>query len=247
MSNSIKDKLITVTGILVYLSFAIYVVYLFKIYNSSPESYTDVILSLKPVAVFMGVIAVIDAMLITCFEKKYTLLLIFAIVLLPFYPVYRDRVMRGRFNIGILLTVLFFIGLGAVIIFAGKTASSYGQLTINVTDKETLDEAMALMDQEVENGKTYSDLLIKKRKFSPEDATMTKKGNIITLKVSGRGYVDVNEREGYFEISSLKNATSTTLTFTKSGTGDYKLKGVEVGGRKLSEKETESYYASITQ
>ena len=54
MSNSVKDKLITVTGILVYLSFAIYVVYLFKIYNSSPESYTDVILSLKPVAVFMG-------------------------------------------------------------------------------------------------------------------------------------------------------------------------------------------------
>ena len=59
--------------------------------------------------------------------------------------------------------------------------------------------------------------------------------------------MDVNEREGYFEISSLKNATSTTLTFTKSGTGDYKLKGVEVGGRKLSERETESYYASITQ
>lgn len=248
MSDSVKEKIIMVTGILVYISFAIYIVYLFKIYNSSPESYMDVISSLKPIAGFMEVIAIIDAVLIFIFEEKNVLLLVFAIFLLPFYPVYRDKVIGGRFNIGILLTALFFIGLVAVMIFAGKTASSYGQLTTNVTDKETLDEAMALLDQEVVNGKTYSDLLIKKGYFTPVDATKSNNGNKTVVAVSGSGYLDIVEKEpGYDEVSNLNSASSTTLTFEKTGPGNYELKGVEVGGRKFSDKETAAYYKWITQ
>ena len=247
MSDSIKEKSILVTGILVYLSFAIYVAYLFKIGNSSPASYLDIINALRPIAAFMSVIACIDAVLLVVFEGSSKLLILFAVFLLPFYPLYRDKVYGGKINLGALLTAVFFIGLVAVMIFAVKSASSYGQLTVNVTDKETLDEAMALLDSEAIEGKTYSDLLIKKGKFSPTNASVSKSGSKTVIVLNGSGTVDVSEKEaGYYSIDTV-NGAPTNLTFEKKSSGtEYTLKKVEVSGRTLSEKEMKFYYNKIT-
>ncbi|MCR5215164.1 MAG: hypothetical protein K6E10_12180 [Eubacterium sp.] len=245
MSESVKEKVIMVTGVLVYVFFAIYVAFLIKMGLSSPALYMDLINKVKPFTAFLELIAVVDAVLIYIFEKNKISLILFSIFLLPFYPLYRDKIYRPKYNVGALLTLAFFIGMILVAVLVFRSTASYGKLFVNVNDKETLDEAMAVMDYEAEEGKSYSRCLVIKGKFTPMYADLSKSGGETTIAITGNGFVDVVEKQrGYVEVYSV-NKESTTLTFEKNKDDGYTLKKVKVGNHKLSEKEKDVYYDKV--
>ena len=245
MSYDTKRKITLVTGILVYIAFIVYIACLAKVCYTTKETLWGAVAAVKFVLAFMELIVIIDATLIFLWYDATWWKLLLSVVFMIFYPLYRENVVGSKYGIGKFLVGAFFLAIIALVFMAGRQANPYGNLEKNITDKETLDEAKVLMNQKAVGDKTYSFLFVRKNKFTPDNAKLSKNDNKYVLVLYGKGNVDVIENDiGACDIEQVDEETK--LTFEKTGSNEYNLKKVVVGRHELTKKEKETYFEWIT-
>ena len=230
-----KSRFLTVMEFVVYLAFAFLVVMIFT--TSRLPSY-DIPYNMKNVSLGIMVLAAVlfvDAIVVFALEAKKPMLFVFAILLGVFYPIYRNKIANGRAGVGIVCTLLTFAAMIMLFVTAGQGVTKYGEAIIKTEDEFTRHEAVALWEQQGENGKEMGLTIKKLAKNGVEDVESEVSGDKTKLIITGTGPKEVNIVNDTYKN---ENGLKTVLEFEKKSPDEaYSFSSIKLDEKELSDKQ----------
>ena len=148
-----RAKILLVTEILTYLAFAFLV---YMIIQTTRMPNYDIPHNLKYISLgimVLTIVLVFDAVMVFVLESRKVMLLVFALVLGVFYPIYRSKVVKGRIAPGLICMLLTAFAWVMLLVTAGQAVTQYGEALVYTEDEFTRHAAVELLDQNAENGK----------------------------------------------------------------------------------------------
>ena len=231
-STSIKktSPVVVVSGIILYVLFAIYVAALIWVYTTHPiDMYTN-IFKVRPITSIVSLYIIIDAFLVFFLYEKRASLLVFAFILSPFYPIRRNKVINGSGGMGTLFSLVFVISLGALIAKMMGSIGQYGGIMTSLDDNLRT-EVRTMLEEPLETGETCGQAL--SQYFAISDGVLTTEGGQSVLTLTGAGKISYRD-EGVFQIEL--NPIPTTMVFVKNSSGGtYKLQAAKLNDKTLTD------------
>lgn len=235
-----KNIIVTISGIILYVLIALAVAaFAWMTVSGKPVDIYFNIKKVQPLFSFLSLYAIIDSILVFVMVEKRVSLIIFAVILQPFYPLQRNKVINGYAGIGGLVTLAYVVGIIAMIGAVFKGVSTYGNV-IRVEDPTVRRDIVVMFNQTMDNGNTYGKLITKYLQI--EDAAMNESGGQTLIALTGKGNVSVAD-EGVFEIGEYN--VNTALVFSRDVSGDYNIVSVQLGDKMLTTAGAQSYWHAI--
>lgn len=235
-----KNTIVTISGIVLYALFALAVAALaWMSVMESPVNIHDNIKKVQPLFSFLSIYVIIDAIIVFVLNEKRISLIVFAVVLQPFYPIKRNKVVNGSGGIGALVTLAYFIGLIALMGSLYKGFSTYGSIIV-IEDPSVRRSAVAMLDQPMDNGVTYGQLI--NEYMIIDDAAIEEKNDQTLIALTGKGNVSLRD-DGIYEVGTYN--VDTALVFSKDLSGNYNIVSVQLGNKKLTGAGAQGYWNAI--
>lgn len=235
-----KNVIVTISGILLYVLFALSVCALAWIsIKESPVNIYDNIKKVQPLFSILSIYVIIDAIIVFVLNEKRISLIVFAVVLSPFYPIKRNKVINGSGGIGGLITLAYIIGIISLTGSAYKGFSTYGNI-IRIEDQTVRRDIVAMLDQPMDSGITYGQLINKHMRIV--DAAIEERGGQTFIALTGIGDVSLANEE-VFEVGGF--SVNTALVFSRDTSGNYNIVSAQLGDKMLTERGAKSYWHAI--
>ena len=238
-----NSKLLLFTGIIMYLAFAFFIFTLFLASRVAPY---DIIYNMENVSLafmILSIILVADSILAFVLEERKAGLILFAIFLGMFYPIYRSKVINGRLGFGIVCTLLALFAWVMVGITAGQAVTKYGKTVIYTEDEYTRHEAVALLEQEDESGKLVGFAIKNLENKGIEEIKASSEGGNAEIVMSGTGPKDVNINTDNF---NNPNGIHVDMTFEKNTkTGKYDIKDISFDGKSITDAQRKQLWKTL--
>lgn len=241
MSQDLINKITFISGIVIYVLYALYVLYVVKIAIGGPESISAAFKSMSVVAAILSIVTIADSVFIFIFVEKNILIIICAVFLSVLYPYLRGKIVNGNNDIiGLALVSLFVISMIFLVINTAKSTMNYGTLG-SISDENTRNEAIAVMDSEMASGKTYAKAMINGGVFVPRNAELKNTGGKARIMMSGDGYISGFKE---YTIEASSSPVPTVVTFEKVNSG-YEIVGLQINGVNQDADAVSSYIAAL--
>lgn len=234
-----RELVLKIGMIVVYVCFILNIASAAWICTQETSKLMENVLKFQGLYTATTLICIVDAILVNIlYERKVSL--VFVAWLLGFlYPVIRNKHVNGRSGMGgwccfgtliagVVLTVYLFKGL-----------SMYGSILV-IMDEETRTQAVALMDQTMEDGRRLGDKIMKN--VYVEGAAMEKEGAYTFVGLVGEGSVKI---DGDVFMDMGTGSVETRLGFVKEGNGKYELQAVVLDGTEMTSYGAKSYWNSV--
>lgn len=239
-----NSKILLISGIIVYLAFAFFV---FSLFMASRVAPYDIIYNMKNVSLAMMVLSIVmlfDSILVFVLEERKAGLILFAIFLGLFYPIYRSKVVTGRLGLGIICTLLALFAWVMVGITAGQAVTKYGKTVIYTQDEYTRHEAVALLEQEDDESTKLVGFAIKNLESKGiEEIKASTAGGTAQIVMSGTGPKDVNINTSNF---NNPNGIHVDMTFEKNTkTGKYDIKDISFDGKSITDAQRKQLWKTL--
>ncbi len=231
------NAIIKISGIILYIFYIVFIGCMIWLASQDPLLIQDNESIIKSISSIMVIYIIIDAFLVFFLYEKRVSLLVFAFLLYPFYPIRRNKVIRGSSGTGALLTLGYFVAFIAVVVGIYNGYLNYGGI-INA-DSTTRQESKMLLDQTTRTGKTYSSAM--KQYLEIKNAELQEHDGITYLVIVGYGSISIDDSNTY--VVGAKTVP-TTLVFEKdTSSGQYKICAVEAGKKQFTEYGAISYWS----
>lgn len=240
--TNVANVFLLISQIILYALIVAEIAALAYISSKEPFSILNNMLTFKGLFQACTVYFIVDSILVNVlFERKISLI-IFA-WLLPFlYPWMRQSHVKGKGGIGGIVTLIYFLSLGAFIMAAGRQYMYYGGIMLE-KDAAVRAAAAKLLEQIQENGETMGDLFYDH--YSIDTVTAKKEGNQTVIVFSGNGLFYL-EQDTF--VRNLNKTIPTQMTFVRSGNDiKYQLQAVNIDGVELSERGIKNYWQFMLQ
>lgn len=120
-----------------------------------------------------------------------------------------------------------------------KSVSMYGNI-VAIMEEQTRTEAVALMDQMMEDGGRMGDKIMKN--VYVEGAAMQKEGAYTFIGLVGNGSVKI-DGDAFMDMGTA--SVETRLGFVKEGNGKYELQAVILDGTEMTSYGAKAYWNSV--
>lgn len=234
-----RELVLKIGMIVVYVCFILNIASIAWICTQETSSLMENQLKFQGLYTATTIICIVDAILVNIlYERKISL--VFVAWFLGFlYPVIRNKHVNGRSGMGgwcCFGTLIAFLFLVAYIF---KGFSMYGNILV-ITDEETRTQAVALMDQTMEDGRRLGDKIMKNVRV--EEAVIQKEGRYTCVGLLGEGRVKI-DGDAFMDTGTV--SVETQLAFVKEGNGEYQLQAVVLDGTEMTSYGAKSYWNSV--
>ena len=224
------STVVVVSGIILYVLFAIYIAAMIWVYTTHPIDMYANILKVRSITSLVSLYIIVDAFLVFFLYEKRASLFVFAFILSPFYPIRRNKVINGSGGIGTLFSLVFVISLGALIVKMMGSIGQYGGIMTSLDDNLRT-EVKTMLEEPLETGETYGQAL--SQYFTITDGVLTTEGGQSVLTLTGTGKISYRD-DGVFQIEV--SPIPTTMVFVKNSSGGtYKLQAAKLNDKPLTD------------
>lgn len=234
-----RELVLKIGMILVYVCFILNIASAAWICTQETSKLMENALKFQGLYTATTLICIVDAILVNIlYERKISL--IFLAWLLGFlYPVIRNKHVNGRSGMGGWCCFGTLIASLALVVYIFKGFSMYGNILV-ITDEETRTQAIALMDQTMEDGRRLGDKIMKN--VHVEVAVIQKEGTYTCVGLLGEGRVKI-DGDAFMDTGTA--SVETQLAFVKEGNGKYQLQAVVLDGTEMTSYGAKSYWNSV--
>lgn len=232
--------ILVITKIIVYVLFAFEIASIAWICTQDLSDLFINLLKFQGLYSICTLACIVDAILVNILYERKISLIILAWMFNILYPALRNRHIKGNSGMGALCGWGMGIALLALVGIMTKAFTSYGSVFM-ITDEATRKEAVAVMDQILEDGSRLGDKLLEK--ISVQGAAVEQQGNTTAVAFTGGGGIYL---DGGAFVDTGGNSIETQLAFVKSSGGEtYELGAVVLNGSTLNAYGVSSYWKSV--
>ena len=236
--------LILVTEILLYIAYGVLYYMIFKTVRDGLSNPMELLTSLIPVIAVVMVVLILDMACVFKTNGFDAKLLLIGIILPPFYLMYRDKLIHEKSGFGSVVAILFIAAAMYIGISAYSGGSRYGNLNA-IKDTKTRKAAIELMKSEARNGNEYRFYFIGRKSFTPDNAKVYEKGGMKFIDLYGVNHIVFKPNEDGAYESRISDSRAM-YSFLIEGKGQYKLIGITLGGKRMTNADMELHWELLT-